>query len=101
VPAVADQLKVLAEKLALSDDQQAKVVPILETLHDATLKIVLDESLSNDERLDKVRPLRMKADKEIREILDDGQKKKLDQFEQGPHPEMHGNLSGSAPPPQR
>jgi hypothetical protein len=29
------------------------------------------------------------------EILNDEQKKKLDQYLQGPHPEMHGNLSGS------
>jgi hypothetical protein len=30
----------------------------------------------------------------MREILSDGQKKKLDQYEQEPHQEMHGTLSG-------
>jgi hypothetical protein len=44
---------------------------------------------------------RYKADKQIREILSEDQKKKLDQYEQGPHPEMHGNLSGAtSSPPQ-
>jgi hypothetical protein len=40
----------------------------------------------------------MNADKKIREILSDDQKKKLDQYLQGPHSEMHGNLSGATPP---
>ena len=37
----------------------------------------------------------------IRDILNDDQKKKLDQLEQEPHPELHGNLHGETqPPPQ-
>ncbi len=86
------QLKVLTEKLSLTGDQQAKVKPILQDLHEATLKLVHDERLSYNERLDKVRPLRLNADKKIREILNDDQKNKLDQYEQGPHSEMHGDL---------
>jgi len=42
-----------------------------------------------------VRPQRYKADESIRAILNDDQKKKLDQYEQGPHSEMHSNLSGA------
>jgi hypothetical protein len=34
------------------------------------------------------------ADKKMREVLSDNQKKKLDQYENGPHQEMHGTLSG-------
>lgn len=99
VPTAEEQLKVLTGKLDLTGDQQAKIKPILQELHDATEKIVQDESLSRDERLAKVRPWRYKTDKKIREILNDDQKKKLDQYEQGPHPEMHGSLSGATPPP--
>lgn len=99
-----DQLKVLTEKLDLTGDQQAKVKPILQELHDATQKIVQDESLTHDERLTRVRPLRYEAHKKILEILNDDQKKKLEQYLQGPHPEMHGNLTGATPsqshPPQ-
>lgn len=98
LPDVGDQLKVLTQKLDLSVDQQPKVKAILQELHDASLKLTQDERASNEELLSKVRPLRMNADKEIREILSDDQKKKLDQYLQGPHSDMHGNLSGATPP---
>jgi Spy/CpxP family protein refolding chaperone len=100
LPTVEQHLKVLTEKLDLTGEQQARIKPILQELHDATLKIVEDKSLSHEERLAKVRPQRYKADKQIREILSDDQKKKLDQYLQGSHPEMHGNLSGTTPPPK-
>jgi len=101
VPTVGLQLKVLTEKLDLTGDQQARITPILQELHDATQKLVQDKSLSREERLAKVRPQRSKADKQIREILSDDQKKKLDQYLQGPHSEMHGNLNGAtSSPPQ-
>jgi hypothetical protein len=99
VPTVEQQLKVLTEKLDLNGDQQARITPFLQELHDATQKLVQDKSLSREERLAKVRPQRYKADKQIREILTDDQKRKLDQYLQGPHPEMHGKLSGTTPPP--
>jgi Spy/CpxP family protein refolding chaperone len=95
VPTVEEQLKVLTEKLDLTAEQRTKITPVLKELHDATQKILQDKSLSREERLAKVRPQRYKADKQMREILSDDQKKKLDQYEQGPHPEMHGNLSGA------
>jgi len=101
LPDVGDQLKVLTQKLDLSVDQQPKVKTILQELRDASLKLTQDESTSREELLSKVRPLRMNADKKIREILSDDQKKKLDQYLQGPHSEMHGNLSGATPPATR
>jgi phosphoenolpyruvate-protein kinase (PTS system EI component) len=100
VPTVESQLKALTEKLDLTGDQQSRIKPILQELHDATQKIVQDKSLSHEEHLAKVRPQRYKADKQIREFLSDDQKKKLDQYLQGPHSEMHGNLSGATPPRQ-
>jgi hypothetical protein len=45
-----------------------------------------DESMSREERLDNVRAWCYKADRKVREILTDDQKKELDQLEQGPHP---------------
>jgi hypothetical protein len=101
VPAVTEQLKVLTAKLALTGHQQAAITPILWQLHDETLKIVADEGLSHDERLDKVRPWRYEANRKIRVLLNDEQKKRLDEYLGGSHPEMHGALTGSAsrPPP--
>jgi len=88
-----EQLKVLTEKLALTGDQQTKIKPVLQHLHDATVKLIADKSLSREERLDKARPQFYEADQKIRAVLNEDQKKKLDQFEQEPHPEMHGSLS--------
>jgi Spy/CpxP family protein refolding chaperone len=94
LPSAKEQLLVLTQKLNLTGDQQAKIKPVLEQLHDVTLRLMEDNSLSHDERLAKVRPLRYDADKKIRAVLNEGQKKKLDEYEQGPHPDMHGSLSG-------
>jgi Spy/CpxP family protein refolding chaperone len=99
VPIVGQMLKELTKKLDLTGEQQARITPILQKLHDTQQKLMQDKSLSREERLAKVRPQRHKADKLIREIVSDRQKNKLDQYLQGPHPEMHGNLSGSTPPP--
>jgi Spy/CpxP family protein refolding chaperone len=98
LPTVEAQLNVLNQRLNLTEDQQNKIRPILKQLHETTEKLARDKNLSHEERLARVRPERYKADKQIREILSDDQKKKLDAYEQGPHPEMHGNLTGSAPP---
>jgi hypothetical protein len=95
VPTAEGQLKVLTAKLDLTSGQQEKVKPILQELHDATLKLVHDENMSREERLSKVRDSRFSADKKIRTILNDDQKQKLDELEREPHPELHGDLSGA------
>jgi Spy/CpxP family protein refolding chaperone len=101
LPTVEQQIKVLNERLDLTVGQQAKIKPILQHLHDSTQSVIEDKTLSQEERLAKVRPQRLMADKKMREILSDEQKKKLDQYEQGPHQEMHGTLSGTPKPPAR
>lgn len=93
-PSVDEHLKLLTEKLNLSDEQQAKIRPGLEQMDAATRKIMHDDSLTREERLAKVRAARMAADKKLREILTDEQKKALDQLEQGHHPELHGDVHG-------
>jgi hypothetical protein len=98
VPTVETQLKVLTEKLGLSADQQDEIKPILEDLHDATAKLLGDKGLSREECLAKVRPERHKADERIRALLNEEQKKELDEYERGPHSEMHRPLSGATRP---
>jgi Spy/CpxP family protein refolding chaperone len=89
--AIENHMKLLSEKLDLSSDQQAKVKPVLQRMQDATEKFKQDESMSRDERMDNVRASRYKADRDIRKILSDEQKKKLDQLEEELHPGLHGN----------
>jgi hypothetical protein len=96
---VEAQQKMLTERLELTADQQTRITPILNELHDSTQRILQDESMSRDERFDNVKACRYKTNREIRQILNDDQKKKLDQVEQEPHPELHGDTNASTPPP--
>ncbi len=103
MPSVEQQLTTLTGKLDLTSDQEARMTPILQQLHDATRKLMQDPDLTNKQRLDKIRPQRYKARDDMRAILNDEQRQKLDQYLQGPHNEMHGNLVGTpskSPPPQ-
>src|SRR5436853_401733 len=59
VPKVEQQMKVLTEKLDLTNDQQARIKPILQELHDATQKLMQDES---EKRLDNAKTSRERTD---------------------------------------
>jgi hypothetical protein len=95
-PTRQTHLKVLTEKLGLTEAQQTKAKPILEEMDGAVQKIMQDGNLSHKEQLDKVRPLREKADKKLRKILNDDQKAKLDELEHQPHPDLHDDLNGAS-----
>jgi hypothetical protein len=94
VPAVEGHLKLFTEKLTLSADQQSKIRPILREMHDDTQKFVKDGSPSQEERLSHVRASRSIADKKIRQVLNDEQKKNLDELEHEMHPELHSDVAG-------
>lgn len=87
---VERHLKVLTEKLNLTPDQEERARPILREMHDAAQKAEADHSLSDEQRMEQVRAARIKADKQLREVLNDDQNKTLDQLEQEMHPELHG-----------
>jgi len=94
VAPVEQHLKMLSEKLGLTADQQDKARPILQEMHDGSQKLEDDQSLTVDQRHEGMVPVFMKADKALREILTDDQKKKLDEMEAqmhgGPHDHPHG-----------
>jgi Spy/CpxP family protein refolding chaperone len=89
-PAIEQQMKLLTERLELTGDQQAKIKPIVQEMDDTVHKIMQDESMSRYERQDRAKALRFRADREIRKLLSDDQKQKLDQLESESHPELHG-----------
>jgi Spy/CpxP family protein refolding chaperone len=101
MPPVERHLQMLAEKLDLTSDQQDKARPILEAMHDAMGKAEQNQGLSDDERKAQKHAAFMKADKQLREVLSDGQKKALDQLEQEMHPGLHSNADGAATQPQQ
>lgn len=92
VPSVEDQMRLLTPRLSLTSDQQTKFRTMLQNLHDATVKLVEDTSLSQEQRTEQIHAWRWKTDSRMREVLTEDQKKKLDQVEQEPHPELHGNV---------
>lgn len=91
MPSVEQHLKVLAEKLDLTGDQQEKAKPIIQEMQESMQKYMQDESMSPDERRDYAKASRYKADRKLRLILTDEQKKKLDQIEEEMHAGSHGN----------
>ena len=99
VAPVEQHLKMLSEELALTTQQQEKARPILQEMHDGSLKLEEDTSLTADQRQAAMHPLFMKADKEMRVFLTDDQKKKLDEMEAQMHgPHDHPSGTTSAPP---
>ena len=95
IPSVEQQMKTFTEKLDLTGDQQAKIRPIVQHLHDVMMKAVQDPSLSHEQRVAMVKPEHIKAHEEFEQILTEDQKEKLQKYMQGPHPEMRMNLGGS------
>jgi hypothetical protein len=101
VAPVEQHLKMLSDKLALTADQQDKARPILQQMHDGSQKIDGDQNLTPDQRHTAMSGLFMKSDKQMREFLNDDQKKMLDDLEaqmHGPHDSPNGN---TAAPPQK
>ena len=98
-PSVDDHLRMLSQKLALTDDQQQKARPILEEMQTGMQKIADDKSLTHDEAMARMHPVFMEADRHLRVFLSEEQKKKLDDLEEQMPPGMHAN-SGSSPTPQ-
>ncbi|HTY85011.1 MAG TPA: hypothetical protein VMB19_12385 [Silvibacterium sp.] len=88
---VERHLKVLSEKLNLTADQEDRVRPILQEMHDSVAQTEQNQSLSDDERTAQKHAAFMRADSQIRPILTDDQKKTLDQLEQEMHSAQHGN----------
>lgn len=87
---VDDRVKMLADRLNLSDDQQSKVKSILTDSQKQQQSIRDDSSLSEDDRRSKMRGLRESTNSKIREVLNDDQKKKFDEMQQ----QMRGRGEG-------
>lgn len=85
MPSVDDHLHMLAQKLNLSDEQEAKARPIITEMQDEMQKVMDDKSLTHEEATAKTHEAFMNADKKIREFLTDDQKTKLDEMEAQMH----------------
>jgi periplasmic protein CpxP/Spy len=80
MPSVDDQIKHLTKKLNLSDDQQAKLKPILEDQRKQMDTIHKDSSLSREDRFSKMQELRQNSDTQIKSVLNEDQQKNFDKM---------------------
>jgi Spy/CpxP family protein refolding chaperone len=82
MPSVDDQVKRMTTQLNLTDDQQAKVKPILEDQRQQMQQLRKDSSLSQDEKFGKMREVHEKASSQIKALLNEDQQKKFDEIQQ-------------------
>ena len=85
VMAADEHLKALLTKLSLNADQQSTVIRILFELQDETMHVVENEKLSHEEQVAQIRTLRSMAHNHVYAVLNDDQKKTLDEFMRAPH----------------
>lgn len=99
-PTIDDQVKMLTSDLDLKPDQQAKMRSILEEQHQQAMAIVDDNTLPRDEKIQKIRALREVTIAKTRTMLNDDQKKKLDDMLAEPQEARPpgGQQPGSNPP---
>lgn len=81
-PSADDLMKMLTERLSLSADQQAKIKPIVADMLKQMGALHQDESLSREEKMQKMRSLHDAARAKVRALLNDDQKKKFDEMQQ-------------------
>jgi periplasmic protein CpxP/Spy len=76
-----EHLRMLSETLNLTAEQQEKARPIIQNMLDARHRLMSDETLSTKQRGQKERALHEKASRELRQFLNEEQKKQLDELE--------------------
>ena len=89
-------LQMLTKKLDLTDDQQAKILPILQAQTDQLKALHDDTSLSDDEKHEKMRTIRQSTNKQIAAVLTPEQLENFKNMRGGEH--AHDNPPPPPPP---
>jgi len=96
---VDNQVKVLADQLNLTQDQQSKVRVVLVDQHEQAMTLVNDSSLSREDKMAKIHSLREGTIAKVRQILTDDQKPKFDQMIQAQDERMRQREQGGSTTP--
>jgi Spy/CpxP family protein refolding chaperone len=88
-----DQLARMTKQLELTNDQQAKVKPILEEQHKKMMALRQDTSMSREDRFAKLREIRQQSLEKIKPVLTPEQQKKWEKMQQ----ERRGRRRGPMP----
>jgi len=99
MPSVDDQVKHMAKKLNLSDDQQAKLKPILEDQRKQMEQIRDDSSLSREDRFSKMKSVHENSAAQIKTLLNEDQQKQFDKMQAERREHMGGRGPGNGRPP--
>src|SRR5262245_56476441 len=99
-PTIDEQVATLTQELTLNQDQQGKVKTILEDQHAQAMTVVNDSALPREEKVQKIHTIRESTISKVRGLLNDDQKKKLDEMLQEPNVPPHAQPQGNPPPPK-
>jgi periplasmic protein CpxP/Spy len=99
MPSVDDQVKHMAKKLNLSDDQQAKLKPILEDQRKQMQQIRDDSSLSREDRFSKMKSVHENSAAQIKALLNEDQQRQFDKMQAERREHMGGRGPGNDRPP--
>ncbi len=89
-----DMLARLTKELDLTDDQQAKIKPILETFHTQAQSVHQDTSLSPEDRRSKMKDARETLNSQINAVLTPDQQTKFAALQAKMHDHHHGGEAG-------
>jgi len=81
MPTVDEMVQTMSERLSLTDDQKVKVRKIAEDTHKKMEAMHADQSMTREDRMAKARSMHDSAMAQVRSILNDDQKKKLDEWQ--------------------
>jgi Spy/CpxP family protein refolding chaperone len=81
-PTAEEQTARLTKLLSLTEEQQGKVKAILEEQHQQTAKMREDSSTAPEDRFAKMKEMREKVHNQIKDVLNEDQKKKFAEWEQ-------------------
>ena len=77
-----DQLARMTKQLKLTDEQQAKIKPILEEQHKKMMDLREDNSMAREDRFAKFREIRQESMEKIKPILTSEQQKKWEKMQE-------------------
>jgi|GEM_PF-1072070 hypothetical protein len=96
MPSADEMVQTMSQRLSLTDDQKTKVTKIAEDMHQKMEAMSNDQSLTREDRMSKMRAAHDNAMAQVRPILNDDQKKKLDDWQKEMHDHGH-QKDGKAP----
>jgi protein CpxP len=101
MPTADEQLQHMTKVLNLTDDQQAKIKPILEERQQKMSALMQDNSLSREDRHAKFQDIRSSSSQQIRAILTPEQQKKMDEMRAKHEAQWEKKKGESAAPEQK